>query len=96
MTSLEFVAVLPIVILVVTGIICMLMGAGRRETATAWCGTIALIGLAAAAGAITTQQRGSGLAYSGSLSVDPFAEYFQLLFLVIVALVGLASREYLW
>lgn len=95
MNPLDFSAALPIIILVFSGIVCMLMGTARKQTAAAWCSTICLIGIAAAAGAVSTQQRIGGLAFSGSLSVDPFAGYFQLLFLAIVALVGLASRDYL-
>jgi NADH-quinone oxidoreductase subunit N len=94
--TLDFSSVLPIAILVVSGIFCMLMGTASKRTAAAWCSTISLIGIAAAAGVIATQQRTAGLTFSGSLSVDPFARYCQLLFLMIVALVGLGSREYLW
>jgi NADH-quinone oxidoreductase subunit N len=96
MITLDLSSVLPIAILVITGIVCMLMGTARRTTAAAWCSTICLIGLAAAAAAVSFRQPIGVLTYSGSLSVDPFAGYFQLLFLAIVALVGLGSREYVW
>jgi NADH-quinone oxidoreductase subunit N len=96
MNSLEMTAILPIAMLVISGILCMLMGTARKETAAAWCNTVSLLGLAAAAGVISTQRHHVGLAYTDALSSDPFTSYFQLIFLVIIALVGLASREYLW
>jgi NADH-quinone oxidoreductase subunit N len=94
MNSQEMNAILPIAILVITGIVCMLMSTGSKATAKAWCSTISLAGLAAAATAISTQYGNNGIVYSGSLSLDPFGRYFQLLFLVIVAMICLASREY--
>ncbi len=96
MTALDLAAILPIAILTITAIICMMMGTVRRETAASLCSTISLTGLAAASAAVIYQRSYSGLAFVDTLSVDPFARYFQLLFLVVAALVGLASREYLW
>ena len=52
MMSLDFSAILPIAVLVITGILCMLMGTARRQTATAWCSTLALIGIATAVTAV--------------------------------------------
>ena len=95
MNFLDIIAVLPEMILTITGVILMMMGAFQRRGATVWCSTIALAGLAAATFALAYGRHYPGLAYGGMISVDAFSVYFHILFYIITALVALASVDYL-
>lgn len=95
----DLIALLPEFILTIAGVILMLMGAfrtsHRKQGPERWCSTIALAGLLAASEALLYGRRFPGLAFGGMFSVDPFSQYFALLFFLISALVVLASVDYI-
>jgi len=95
MSTFDLVAILPEIILTITGVFLMMVGAFRQESAARWCSTLSLVGLVGATAALIYGRRFPGLAYGGMFSVDPFGGYFRLLFLLIAALVALGSVDYL-
>jgi NADH-quinone oxidoreductase subunit N len=100
MSTLDLFAILPELILTVTGAALMLLGAFQsdssgRRTSEQWCGTLALAGLVAATFAAVSHRPDPGLVFQEMLSVDPFGGFFRVLFFLIAALVVLASTDYL-
>jgi NADH-quinone oxidoreductase subunit N len=64
----------------------------RRKT---WLGWLALVGVLAAAWAVTRTPASSPLAFNRSVAADPFSLYFTSLLLLIAALALLGSMNYL-
>ncbi|HWP83660.1 MAG TPA: NADH-quinone oxidoreductase subunit N [Terriglobia bacterium] len=94
MSSYDLIALLPEFILTATAVALMLLGAFGRQGSDRWLSTITLVGLLAATEALLYGRRLPGLAFREMFSVDPFGSYFTLVFLLIAALVTLASVDY--
>jgi NADH-quinone oxidoreductase subunit N len=90
----DLAAILPEIILTLTGIVLMLLGAFAGERAAGWASTLALVGLSTATAALAADRSLPRLAFSEMLSVDPFGGYFRLLFYAVAALAALASADY--
>src|SRR3989304_4104064 len=94
MSPFDLNAILPELILTVTGLTLMLFGAFQKNGSGRGQSTVALLGVAAAAFAVLKQRRPE-LVYTEMFSIDPFGNFFRVLFLVIAALVILCSADYL-
>ena len=95
MQTWDAIAVLPEIILTLAGIATILLGAFQKSPNERSSGAMAHLGLLGAAVGITYQWGHAGPAFGGMLLVDSFSIFFHILFLIIAALVALASSEYL-
>jgi len=91
----DLIAILPEAILTGVGTLVMLLAAFLKKGKEQWCATTSLLGLLAAAVSVAYQWRHRGPAFEEMIVVDPFSLFFHLLFLLIAALVALASLPYL-
>ena len=92
----EYVRILPEIVLSVFGMIVMVLDPLVDDSASQkLLGTIALIGSVAAIGATLYQSQYPGTAFWGMVAVDGFSIFFHLLVTAITAVVILTSYEYM-
>ncbi len=95
MQTWDLIRILPELILTAAGTVVMLLGAFQKPGSRRGASTLALLGLLGAAAAVVYQRRNPGPAFGGMVEMDAFSVFFHLLFLIIAALVALASADYL-
>jgi len=94
--TIDLTIILPIVILVVTGLVILLLDLFIGEAQRSLNAVAALVGLALAAAAVVGLQNGAGgVTLAGMAIVDGFGYVFELLLIAIAALAVLFSGVYL-
>jgi NADH-quinone oxidoreductase subunit N len=95
MPTSDLIAILPEIILTITGIMVILTGAFFGKAGDRIAGLMVHAGFVAAAVSIAMQWGHSGTAFGGMFLTDPFSIFFHSLFLLIGILVSLSASEYL-
>src|SRR5947209_4755779 len=94
--TIDLTIILPIVILVVTGLVILLLDLALNDSRRALNAAAALVGLVLAAVAVVALQNGrGGVTLAGMAIVDGFGYVFELLLIAIAVLAVLFSGVYL-